>query len=96
MIKRISHSEPLDLDLEGVVHVDAKGWFTTTTVILKNDDAEYVGTGTAKRDTSDAYRGSVGYLFALSRALRDVADHLELEARRESGEGLELKEKDPE
>ena len=96
MIKRISRAEPLGWTLDGTAHVDARALFTTVQLLFSHGtDTWYPGTGTAKRDPADDYDSGVGFLFAMSRALRDVADHMELDARRVSGEQVEVREETP-
>lgn len=88
MIKHISSTENLGTTLEGYVHVDANAMFTHVALTFTDEfGSEYTGFGASKRASGDEY-SSAGYLFSLSRALRDLADHVEVDAREASGEEL--------
>lgn len=57
--------------ITAIIHVDPTETFTTVSLI----GARYAGLGTAKRNPRDRHDMQVGIDVAMTRALRDLADH---------------------
>lgn len=67
-----------DLMVEVAYHLDATKTYTTATLVAKVGGQDAVGVGTAKRNPGDDYVRSTGARLALKRALRDLADDIEV------------------